>query len=396
MQISETPTSISDLDLVRRLNAYAEGTATYLSVGQSIGEQARQACRELQTRLIGLERTVGPLLDKVTAKEMDAFTAHDRLHALKVANIMWFIISPERRSVLTPPEIGLLVSCAFLHDLGMFLSNEERETRLAPESDLWERLQIHHEMRQSIDGLRKAIERETVELKRQRLLRRLVQAEEALLAADNRDRHATRDRYNAIVQELRDLHQKDPANIADVDNVFSFQGDSYLAQAIDICVSHNEPPEALVQRDAHDASRPRFPAIILWVPRSSIFISWQPLFVLQTFWTLTANAHQRYFITTFYRAPSIQQIADLRSNGQSIWLFPTGTLNLMRSCFEQGVGTTLCTTELSIFATLLRKKSQQQRLLLVQRTGAGHLLCLRQSRPISMQKGTLTYLTASS
>jgi len=160
MQIPETPTTISDLDLMQRLNAYAEGTATYLSDDQPIGNQARQACRELHTRLACLEGTVGPLLDRVTAKEMDTFTAHDRRHALKVAHIMWFIISPERRSVLTPPEIGLLVSCAFLHDLGMFLSNEERETRLAPESDLWERLQVDQKMRECINRLRKATAQE--------------------------------------------------------------------------------------------------------------------------------------------------------------------------------------------------------------------------------------------
>ena len=209
--------------------------------------------------LVKLERTVAPLLDKVTAKEMDVFTAHDRHHALKVAHLMWHITSPERRLLLTPSEIGLLVSSAFIHDLGMFLSNEEREKRLSPDSDLWDRLEIDAEMRQRIVGLETAAAREKVPAKQARLLRQLFQAQEALLCADNRDRHATRDRYNGIIGELKSLHFKDPTNIVDVEVAFSFEGDSYLEKLLDICVSHNESAEALVGRDPNNPDRPRFP-----------------------------------------------------------------------------------------------------------------------------------------
>ena len=209
--------------------------------------------------LTSLERTIGPLLDRVTAKEMDTFTAHDRCHARKVAHIIWHIIAPERRLKLTPPEIGMLVSAAFVHDLGMLLSCAERASRLAPDSDLWDRLEVSTEARIRIEELSKAVDMETAPEEKQRLLRRLYQAHESLLCADNRERHATHRRYREIVQELRLLHQKDPTNIVDIEAALSFAGDSYLEKLIEICVSHNESVDALVRRDARDSSRPRFP-----------------------------------------------------------------------------------------------------------------------------------------
>jgi hypothetical protein len=42
------------------------------------------------------------------------------------------------------------VLCAFFHDLGMGLSSEERQARLAPESDLWDKLDL-------LDGQRRAL-----------------------------------------------------------------------------------------------------------------------------------------------------------------------------------------------------------------------------------------------
>lgn len=259
MQIPETPSRVTELDLMKRLAAYGTGAETFLQYGLPLGEAARQACMELHAMLASLERTVAPLLDKVTAKEMDTFTSHDRRHALKVAHIMWHIITPERRLILTPPEIGLLIASAFIHDLGMFLSDAERELRLSPESDLWQRLEVSPGTRAQLEELSKAAIEEKVPVKQQRLIRRIYQAQEALLCADNRERHATAERYTVIYHELQALHKKDPTNIVDIDAVLAFEGDPYLEKLFDICVSHGESADALVRRDPSDASRPRFP-----------------------------------------------------------------------------------------------------------------------------------------
>ncbi len=259
MQLPETPRTVADLDLMKRLESYGAGTASYLPGSQSVAEATRQACKELHALLASLEKTVGPLLDKVTAKEMDVFTAHDRKHALKVAHIMWHVIAPGRRVSLTPPEIGMLVSAAFIHDLGMFLSDAERERRLSPCSDLWDRLEVSADARKKIAALQEKSALEKIPAKQERLLQQLHQTYEALLCADNRSGHATESRYRGILEELRALHRKDPTNIVDIDAAFSFEGDSYLEKLIEVCISHNQSADALVRRDPRHQDRPGFP-----------------------------------------------------------------------------------------------------------------------------------------
>lgn len=259
MQIPEPPTDITKLDLLKRLKEYADGKATWLPDDAPLGEGAKVACDSLRTGMIDLTKVVAELLDKVNAKEMDTFTMHDRRHAIKVAHLMWHIIQPERRYRLTPPEIGMLVASAFLHDLGMFLSNDERDSRLAPESDLWHRLEIDDVMRKKFDDLRKQSEEETVEAKKKRLHRQLVQAEEALLCLDTRDRHATAERYKQIMATLVKFHEDDPTNMPNVESVLAFERDSFKKKLLDVCVSHNESAEMLVARDQEHQDRPRFP-----------------------------------------------------------------------------------------------------------------------------------------
>lgn len=125
MQIPETPSSVTELDLMKRLDEYANGTASWTTDGNMPGDAAKHACRTLHTNLTNLVKVLlAFILDRVTAREMEAFTMHDHVHGLKVAHLMWHILKQERRAQLTPPEIGILVVAAHLHDLGMGLSPE--------------------------------------------------------------------------------------------------------------------------------------------------------------------------------------------------------------------------------------------------------------------------------
>lgn len=259
MQVPPTPRSISELDLMKRLQAYAAGKASWLPDGAELGKAAKEACQKLLSDLTGLTKTVAPLLDRVTAKEMDTFTMHDRQHAIKVAHLMWHILDKQRRARLTPPEIALLVAAAFIHDLGMFLSNEERDARLYPESDLWTILEIDEQVRTRIEQLRSKLKDEEVPARTDRIARQLVQAEEALLCQDTRERHALRERYEEILSGLKALHAKDSTNIPDIDACLAYEGDSFRKQLIDVCVSHGEDADALLGRDAQNPQHPRFP-----------------------------------------------------------------------------------------------------------------------------------------
>ena len=263
MQIPETPSSVVELDLMKRLDEYANGKASWTTDGLLPGEAAKQACRTLHTNLINLVKVLlAFILDRVTAREMEAFTMHDHVHGLKVAHLMWHILKPARQAQLTPPEIGILVVAAHLHDLGMGLSPEERAERLGPESDLWDKLEIQDSVRSAIEKLRAQIGDENAsESVKRRATQQLFQAEEALLTQDTRERHATRARYQEILGLLSGFHLKDRTRIPDIEMTLSFDGESFRDKLIDVCVSHNEDADALVGNDERNLDRPRFPRI---------------------------------------------------------------------------------------------------------------------------------------
>jgi hypothetical protein len=175
MQIPETPSSPDELDLLRRLKAYAGGTASWN--GEPLGRALQEACGLLHAQLLHAVNSIFAfLLDRVTSREMDVFTLHDRVHGRKVAHLMWHIIQPSRRETLTPPEIALLVLAAHLHDMGMGLSNEERASRLRPDSDLWTKLDIDAGLRERIDRIRARVADATIpEFARKGAFRELVQ-----------------------------------------------------------------------------------------------------------------------------------------------------------------------------------------------------------------------------
>jgi molecular chaperone HtpG len=260
MQITETPQTVEDLDLMKRLHEYADGRASWTAEGDTLGNGARRECTTLYSNILSLvHHVLTPLLDRVHAREMETFTLHDRRHALKVAHLMWHILEPGRQTHLTPPEIAMLVLVAYLHDLGMGLSPEERQARLT-QQDLWERLEWEESARTWINGLREKLRDPTpTDTARARLELELFQAEEALLCRDTRERHASPERYRELLERLAALHEQDRDKIPDIDSCLTFDGDSFREKLLDICVSHNEDAEALLRRDATDPAYPRFP-----------------------------------------------------------------------------------------------------------------------------------------
>lgn len=261
MQIPETPRSVEELDLMKRLDAYTRGQVSCNSDGTPLGPSAQQTCQVLYGNLVQLvNQMLVPLLDRVNAHEMETFTMHDHTHGLKVAHLMWNILEPNRQEYLTPPEIAMLVAAAFLHDVGMALAPDERAARLDSTSDLWDRFDIHEAQKEAIEKLRGQIsDPNTPEIAKQRAIQKLTQAEEVMLSQDTRERHASAARYQEVLQKLDEFHQEDRTKIPDIESCLSLEGDSFRDKLIDICVSHNEDAEALVKRDDKNPSRPRFP-----------------------------------------------------------------------------------------------------------------------------------------
>jgi hypothetical protein len=182
MKLPETPNSVEELDLMKRLEDYAEGRASWLPANAPLGQGVKKAARALHTHIVDIvDHVFAFVLDRVTARELDTFTMHDQNHGLKVAHLMWHILAPESRTKLTPPEIGLMVLSAYLHDAGMALSREQRAARLAPDSDLWELAEINITTKQNLERLRHALQdQKLAQPKKRRLEAELFQAEEAL------------------------------------------------------------------------------------------------------------------------------------------------------------------------------------------------------------------------
>ena len=199
-------------------------------------------------------------MDRITAREMQGFTMHDRAHGLKVAHLMWHILKQERQQSLTPAEIGLMVTAAHLHDLGMGLSDQERAARLHRDSDLWEKLDPHSSYFGSLERLAEVARnsRNPAELTEEALYQ-VQQAQEALLCNDTRERHASRSRYQEILRNLQQIHTENPVNIIDPQSALSFDGDQFTDRLIEICVSHNESAHALLDSDPNNIEQDRFP-----------------------------------------------------------------------------------------------------------------------------------------
>lgn len=261
MQIPETPERVELLDLMKQLKSYADGQATWQPDGAELGSDFKKACLALYDGLTQLvSRVFAPLMDRVTAREMETYTMHDHKHGLKVSHLMWYILAPDARARLTPPEIGLMICAAHLHDLGMGLNREERAKRLDPDSDLWERLELDEPTRAAIEALRAQTEDAKLsESAKGRARLQLAQAEEALLTQDTRARHATRERYVALLNQMQQDHEADPEKLPDLQASLTFDGDSFRDKLIEICISHNEDAEALVEADKKNSGRPRFP-----------------------------------------------------------------------------------------------------------------------------------------
>jgi hypothetical protein len=258
MKIPERPLSVSSLDLMKQLHSYAYGHSSWLS--SPLGDREKNACLQLHSNLLQFtEKALHPILDRVTSREMQSFTMHDTGHSLKVAHLMWHIIKPERRAVLSPAEIALLVLSAHLHDLGMGLSEDERKSRLEPTSDLWEKYGEDLEFKHRLESLRKTALNATESHIRAEALFQLQQAHEALLCIDTRARHATKERYLALLQQLRSFHEKDPIGMPDISAALSFDGDSFEEKLIEICISHNEEADSLIKRDPRNFDQLRLP-----------------------------------------------------------------------------------------------------------------------------------------
>ncbi|MCK5787227.1 MAG: ATP-binding protein [Candidatus Sabulitectum sp.] len=210
-----------------------------------------------------LTESVSVLLNKVSSREMEMFTMHDAKHARKVAHLMWHILTPEQQLGITPPEIALMVGSAFFHDLGMFLSPDDRKLLLEPDSKLWLSSYSQRENQKNLkQQLNKVMDTQTDDSDKNAYLLKLksvlIQSEEAILCRYVREQHASIERYNSIIDSLRNKHQMNRSAFPSIDACMSFDGQSLVSKMIAICVSHNKSEQSLISEDIYNQGNHEF------------------------------------------------------------------------------------------------------------------------------------------
>lgn len=180
---------------------------------------------ELSQLTLNLVQHVAPLLERIPEK-MPEFTLHDPNHSAKVLELMALIMPQPVLAHLNVVELTILITSAYLHDIGMTCSSSERDGIIASDSSF-------HAM------FRADEERES-------------EHEAALEAKDHRA--ATRIEDHVFVEYLRRNHvQRSDAFIAALPITLIWQGSPFGKWVRAVCKGHGEPVSSLL----NEANYPR-------------------------------------------------------------------------------------------------------------------------------------------
>ena len=97
-------------------------------------EDETRAGHEISERVKAVVGHVAPLLERVP-EVMPEFTLHDPNHGAKVVELMAQFLPAETLARLNVVELSILIYAAYLHDLGMTSSREEREEAIRADAE---------------------------------------------------------------------------------------------------------------------------------------------------------------------------------------------------------------------------------------------------------------------
>ena len=157
------------------------------------------------------------------------YTLHNRDHSKKLIHLTGYLISESTLKQLSVVEHLVIVYSAFLHDLGMSLTETERD-RILQSADFSDFIQDWEELWEALGRARSRLELAGTHEKLA-IEREIFQLQEAGLAAYLRPRHATSERYRELIRALKIQTQRP--------DLFDFRGVSFEDLLVDICVSHN-------------------------------------------------------------------------------------------------------------------------------------------------------------
>lgn len=184
-----------------------------------------------------------PMVDSIASGPFRIYTLHNRDHAKKLLHIAEYITSRDTIASLTPFECLLFLYSAYLHDMGMVVTDTEL-CKFVESDDFADVLNAWPQLRSNLNGLRTRLSLVSEE---ERPAIELAISEIHQIAATHyfRPRHATEDRYRGLLERIR--------SVEGAADLFQIRGISFADELIDICVSHNLSATVLGElRNAHE------------------------------------------------------------------------------------------------------------------------------------------------
>lgn len=192
--------------------------------------------------------TVNPLADLIISGPFEKYTLHNRDHIKKVFHLGGVIISDKTYESLNQVEVLLFLYAAYLHDLGMAVTNDEFNKLLVDPSFI-ESIGRWSDLNNAIESARNEYAKSKDEIK-PLLEKELFDLHKVAMANYLRPLHATNSRYAALIKFIKDSSGKT--------DLFEVGGQNFEGELILICESHNLSSVVLGEMlSAHQDKFPR-------------------------------------------------------------------------------------------------------------------------------------------
>ncbi|MES2373376.1 MAG: ATP-binding protein [Bacteroidota bacterium] len=194
---------------------------------------------ELLNKVTSFINTVKPLQELIIAGPFRDYTLHNPNHSKKLLHLAGYIIPESTQADLSALDLAIMIMSFYLHDLGMVLTQTERE-RITSSDDFQDFLQVRPEFGNKLKRLREKVDAgEMMEKERLLIETSIFQLIEAALAEYLRPLHATKSRYQQLISLINASSTKN--------DLFNISGVSFENELVDVCISHNLNSSVLIE-----------------------------------------------------------------------------------------------------------------------------------------------------
>lgn len=181
-----------------------------------------------------------PLQELIISGPFKDYTLHNPNHSKKLIHLAEYIIPEKTLVQLSALDLSFLIISFYLHDLGMVVTQTERE-RIIKTADFQDYLQVKSEFEDKLKRIREKLQEESElsEGERLTLETAIYQITEAALADYLRPFHATKERYEQLIKLI-----KEDSGRADL---LTISGVSFEDELIEVCISHNLNSSVLIE-----------------------------------------------------------------------------------------------------------------------------------------------------